>query len=494
MKRILLFLIICSAIWQWSCVKERINTSAAVNLEFSVDTLHFDTVFTAIGSATRSFKIYNRESDDIILDAVYLDNAPNSSFRINVDGLEGPRVEEVRIGGKDSIYVFVEVTVDPDQPISVSPFVIEEYIRVDVNGGQKSLLIDAWGQNANYIPNRFNRTQVYRLDCATGTVVWDDPKPYVIYGLVVIDSCVLNILAGTQIHIHGGIGRIIDTAGNVQFFNDGNIIVGPQGRIIASGNKDNPIVFQGDRLEPQFDQTPGQWNGIRILPTSQGNQFSHTVIKNSVYGIYADSLVELTLRNSAIFNTTSVGLFGFHVQSVQATNCLFYNNGSQSIAGVYGGQYDFTYTTVANFGNDREGVFLSNNFCYDFPECENHPSRDLNANFVNSIITGSNPDEYWMSRKEEALFELSMQNCLIKIDELLDPENIPGFLNTYTLETINRRRTDSLFADLDMGDLRPDTLSILEERAIPIRGINDDLDGNLRDLQNPDLGCYEYQY
>lgn len=494
MKNICFLLFVFILLIEWSCVKENVTTSSTAQIRFSEDTLHFDTVFTQIGSATRLVKIFNKESADIILSEVSMENVGSSSFRINVDGLEGPIVKEVRIPANDSIYVFVEVTVDPDQPLSVSPFVIEEYLVCKYNDTEERLLIDAWGQNANYIPNRFNRTRVFRLDCGGGTVFWDDPKPYVIYGILLVDSCALNILAGTRVHVHGGIGRTIDTAGRVQFFNDGNIIIGPEGSITTLGTASNPVVFEGDRLESQFENTSGQWNGIRMLPTSKGSRFRGAIVRNSVFGIYADSACQVELDRSVIANTSSAGLFGFHVDQVKISNTLFYGNGTNAITASFGGDYQVDYTTIANFNNDREGVFLSNNFCYDFPECENWPVNALSASFVNCVVTGSNQDELWLSQREGADMSVFFDHSLIRVDELLEADRYPSFLLNNTNETLNRSRTDSLFADISEGNYRPDTLSVLERRARPLNNVLRDLDNNPRDRSQPDIGCYEYQY
>jgi hypothetical protein len=74
----------------------------------------------------------------------------------------------------------------------------------------------------------------------------------------------------------------------------------------------------------------------------------------------------------------------------------------------------------------------------------------------------------------------------------LDARNFPDFFAEYTVDCINRRRTDSLFADRAMDNYRPDTLSVLEGKASPLAGIMKDLDGNDRDPVMPDIGCFEY--
>lgn len=476
-----------------SCIKDDVIREGTADITFSVDTLHFDTVFTSVGSATRSFKIFNNEEDDVILSSVRLEGGEGSRFRMNVDGINGKEVRDVRIPGKDSIYVFVEVTIDPDQPLSVSPFVIEEYVRASVGQFERRLLIDAWGQNANYIPNRFNKGSVYQLEC-DDVVWWDDPKPYVIYGLLYIDSCVLNVVGGTQIYVHGGVARTVDTSGNSQFINDGNIVIGPEGRLVCIGNPDNPVIFQGDRLEEEFENTRGQWGGIRLLPGSKGTSINGTVIRNSIFGLYVDSMASASINKTRIANTSAAGIIGFHAENIKVTNSLIHSNSTNSVILSFGGNYQFEYTTLANFGNDREALFMTNHFCYDFPACENWPVNELNASFVNCITTGSNRDEVWLSGRDGAATNVSFDHCVIKVDELLDDDNLPNFLSDFTTSTLNWTRTDSLFADASNYDYHLDSLSKAEMKAMPLGTVNTDLENNVRDQNAPDIGCYEYQY
>ena len=177
----------------FSCEKqEKFITDGNFTLEFSLDTLRFDTVFTELGSATRSFKVYNRNDRPVRIGKVSLAGNAGAKFRMNVDGTPGDEVEEVEIWGKDSIYVFVEVTIDPDQPLSVSPFVIEDKVVFETGDQRREVRLEAWGQNANYFPGRFNKGVPVVLSCNNDKIVWDDPKPYVIYGEIFIDSCALG--------------------------------------------------------------------------------------------------------------------------------------------------------------------------------------------------------------------------------------------------------------------------------------------------------------
>jgi len=141
-----------------ACQKDTSFGGGDPSITISTDTLTFDTVFTQVGSATRSFK-----------------------------------------SGGDSVYVFADVTVDPDQPLSVSPFIIEEKIKIKAGETEAELLLEAWGQNANYVPGSRRKGIVSRLSCDLGMETWDDPKPYVIYGVLFIDSCELVLPEGVDI-------------------------------------------------------------------------------------------------------------------------------------------------------------------------------------------------------------------------------------------------------------------------------------------------------
>ncbi|MCB0638782.1 MAG: right-handed parallel beta-helix repeat-containing protein [Lewinella sp.] len=475
----------------WACdPEETFVTGEAVNISFSVDTLRFDTVFTELGSATRSVKIYNNGDEPVKLDKVYVEGTTGVSFQINVDGTHDEVVEDVIIWENDSIYVFVEVIVDPDEPLSVSPYVVEDFLVVETGAKRNELLLEAWGQNANYFPSRFNQGVAVTLSCSNGTLVWDSPLPYVIYGRVAINQCLLEVAAGTRIYVHGGIAQTEEEGA----FNDGLIYTFGNGRIHLAGTADNPVIIQGDRLEEEFQDESGQWLGIALGPGTTGNLIEYTEIKNGIFGIYVDSTAEVTLRNSIIHTTSSSAILGKRA-TVNATNCLFYDNGSNALQFIQGGDYNFDYCTVANYGVDASALAVSNFQCYD-DFCEAFTIYRLRGNFRNCIFFGSRRDEIIISdaseRDDPSLMVLNMRNCVVKTDELLTRSGglYADFFDTYCVNCVNGERDDPLFLDRGEDDYHLDTLSIAQGVALPITGLTTDLEGTPRDAE-PDAGCYE---
>ena len=266
------------------CRKDKLLKDSGVKLRFSTDTLAFDTVFTTIGSAVRSFVIYNDETKPIEINSLRIAGGEGSIFRLNVDGVPGKVFTNVRVEAKDSIYVFAAVTVDPDQ--STNPFVMYDQILFDINGNQQNITLSAWGQNAYF----------HYGETLSSDSIWPNDKPHVVINSILVDTAAsLTVQQGTRVYMHG----------NSAFF--------VAGKLEINGTKSDSVVFQGDRLEPYFRDLPGNWGYIRFLRTSFDNQLTHTIIKDALYGVIVDSLSEnsnpkVTLRKCTIKNMfNSVG-------------------------------------------------------------------------------------------------------------------------------------------------------------------------------------------
>jgi hypothetical protein len=495
--RYLLASILLLALALQSCRRDdEYITESSAQLEFSTDTLRFDTVFTTLGSATRSIKVYNTHKQPILIDKVYFEKGGNTKFRMNVDGLPGAVIEEVEVPAKDSIYIFMEVTIDPND--IDNPFVIHENLLLETNGKLQKVVLEAWGQNANYIPNQFNNGGVAQLTCSGGEVIWDDPKPYVIFGALVIDDCRLVIKEGTQVYVHGGLESFLtEVDGDTirQFYNDGRIFTTASGSLRIEGTFENPVIIQGDRLESSFQEVAGQWFGIVLSAGSEGNFFNYVTIKNSVLGVAVDSTSQATFNFSTIHNTTAAGLYGINAD-ISAQNCLLYDNGGGGVVLLEGGSYVFDYCTIANYGTDSDALSFSDVLCFGNPiPCSQFYSNHLFARFNNCIISGSRADEISPLHLDVDVtsFDYLFNNCLVKIDEILDEGDYTDFLN-FCNDCVIIQNSDALFVDESDGDYHLDTLSIAEGKAMALPAFPVDLDNVMRDGLAPDVGCFEYVY
>lgn len=468
-----------------SCRRDEIYEGQDVEIAFSVDTLRIDTVFTTIGSATRFFKVYNRRSQPILAD-FELKNKNNKFFRVNVDGSQGPLVKNVEIAGNDSIYIFVEVTVDPDQPLSVSPFVIEDQIDVSVNGRLFTAYLEAWGQNANYITPSNGRGKGFLYSCDFGERIWNDPKPYVIYGILYVDSCKVVMPAGTRVYVHGGIVRDTNT-----IYNDGLLVFLKNGTLETRGTPEDPVIIQGDRLEKEFENVKSQWVGLLFWQESQNHVLEHTIIKNSIIGLRVDSLAQLSLSGCSIYNTGGPAIIGRHA-NIYAENCLMYDNSTYGMQLTYGGNYTFNYCTVGSYEGQNESVILTDFYTTD-PLCGPcYRVNDLNASFTNCIFAGTDKDEIGLAKfsKEDGGFNYQFTNCAVKVNELTDPKNFPNFFD-FCENCINLKNNDRVFNNQRKDDYRLDTMSVALGKGISIPTVIKDILGKPR-KPTPDLGCFEF--
>ncbi len=476
----------------WRCSKQdNFITKADAKLQFSTDTLHCDTVFTSLGSATYQFRVINTHSQPIKISRIYIPaTGKKSFFNLNIDGIAGNDQRNIEVPANDSIYVFARVTIDPNQPLSVSPFVIDDEILFETNGNVQRVVLEAWGQNANYLPSKFSAGSLSLLTCSLNNITWDDPKPYVIYGVLLVDSCTLNIPAGARIYVHGGLAK----NASLGRYRDGIIYILPNGKINISGTADRPVTIQGDRLEPDFKDIAGQWAGIVIGAGSVGNNIQFADIKNSTVGVRVDSAADLTIKNTKIFNTASSALIGQQA-TIFAENCLFFNNSDNSVSLNYGGDYDFKYCTAASYGVDAVALRLSNTLCLDAPFCTTFRTAQLTAEFQNCIFYGSRKDEIGLFNriKNSAPNELNyrFRNCIFRVDELVTKDGYTDFYTFCNAACINGDALTKVFKDANGDDYHLDSLSVGIEKALPISGITTDITGKLRKAAKPDIGCFE---
>lgn len=468
------------AILLWSCRKdENIITDSSATLEFSNDSILFDTVFTTVGSSTRQLKVHNRHNRPIKIANLRLGGGLTSNFRINVDGVSLVSTGNIIIPKKDSIYIFVEVTVDPNN--ANSPLVIRDSIVFNVNGNVQDVKLEAWGQDAYY--HKPDKYIVFTDGSAVGYSVidcndtWTNDKPHVIYGYAVVDSaCTLTMMPGTRVHLH----------------NKGVLWVYKDGTLKVQGSYGSRVTIQGDRLEPEYANYPGQWGFIWLSQGSKNNVIDWAIIQNGSIGIRSDTLGNspnptLLLSNTHIRTMSIAGLYGLGT-SIRAYNCVFANCGEYTAALTIGGKYVFRHCTFANYWNigtvtRQTPQLLMNNYYKDINNVTQ--IRDLDsAYFGNCIVYGDLNDEITLdSNSTSGKFGFKFENCFLRTT--LNTSNA----NHYKLVTLNQ---DPMFIDPAIHFVKLDPSSPAGNKGNPLisAGYPFDIDNKVRG-NPPDLGAYE---
>ena len=256
-KKLYLYIIHCLwlsifFIFSISCNKKSIIIGNET-LAFSTDTLKFDTVFTTLGSVTRSFKVYNHLNKKININNIRLENKDQSFFRMNIDGTPTKNISDIEIASNDSIYVFVALTIDPNK--DSLPFVINDKILFSLEGEEHSVALQAYGQNAHYI-----------YDSVLSSQTWVNDLPYVILGsgALVDTGAILTIQKGCRIYMNATAKLYV------------------AGTLFIYGTKEDSVIFQGNRLDRDYfgyKNYPGEWGGIHFLGTSKQNILNYTILK-----------------------------------------------------------------------------------------------------------------------------------------------------------------------------------------------------------------------
>jgi hypothetical protein len=469
LMRFLLLIPFFTVLFLFSCRKDSFITTRNAIVNFSSDTLFFDTVFATTGSITEGVKIFNENDQKLLLSDVKLMGGSNSYFAINIDGTPGPELTNLELEAGDSLYVFATVRINPNA--DSLPFIVQDSIQVSYNGNQQYIQLQAWGQNAHFLTNQV----------ITTNTTWNKNLPYVILGGLQVDTNItLTIPQGCRVYFHADAPMLVD----------GTL------KVTGAVGDSNKVWFQGDRLDDPYRDFPGSWPGIYFRETSLNNSMQFAVVKNAYQAIVAEMPAtnanpKLTLDQCIVDNSYDAGILGDQ-SSIQATNCLISNCGKNILLGD-GGNYQFTFCTAASYSNEfilhTQPVLAVSNYIVD--AANNMTTATLNANFTNCIFWGANgsvDNEVAISQSTmgNPVFAVNFSNCLWKVKAApsgVTASNIIANLDPM-FDSVN---TYTPFYDFHLKAGSP---AINQGAASPIPF---DLDGNSRSVGIPDLGCYEVQ-
>ncbi|KGO92305.1 hypothetical protein [Flavobacterium subsaxonicum] len=447
MRHILLLLLLGFAFTFTSCRDDfEFETSSGTGLEFSRDTVYLDTVFSNIGSSTYTLKVYNRSNKDISIPSIRLRKGDASKYRLMVDGVPGKSFSNVELLAKDSMYVFIETTANIADA-NATDFLYTDEIDFVGSAGTQDVNLVTLIQDAYFLypqRNELGQYEAVRYDdelTDDGEEVYiygfnlneaendnelhfNNTKPYVIYGYATVpDGKTLVVDPGARVHFHADSGLMVRPGATLNI----------NGAASVTPDNENEVVFEGDRLEPDFAETSGQWGAI-LLMSDKDNVINHLTLKNATVGIISQRInaattPKLQINNSQIYNCTNYGLLSY-TSNISGENTVVNNSGQASVALVYGGQYDFKHCTFANYFNSYNQVpLLINNYIED---ADGKYAYHLNASFGNCIVYGSGNVGMSLDRFNDPAYTytITFTNSLLKLidttNQLKTNELYPG--------------------------------------------------------------------
>lgn len=497
------FLVLCCIFYN-SCRKDFTYEKSNGQLLFSKDTVYLDTIFSNIGSSTYSLKVYNDTNTDLEIPNIRLGEGEASGYRLNVDGIAGKEFNSIPLLAKDSLYIFIETTLDVSD-LGVNEFLYTDAILFNQGSSEQKVELVTLVKDAHFLfpatnPDGTKETITIGVDeegeeiVVEGFILKDDQldftkeKPYVIYGYAgVAAQKKLFMEAGVRVHFHKNSGIIVSDGGSLEV----NGAISSDSLLL-----ENEVIFEGDRLEPNFSNTPGQWGGIYLADGSSNNRINHLTIRNASRGIYlegsSNTESDLIISNSGIYNCTLNALW---VQSgnIQAQNLVLGNAGNGSLVCLGGGIYRFVHCTIANYWSNgfRIGAALQ------LSNSGVGISEDLQAEFLNCIVDGNSFQELSLIKSPDNIFDFKFTNSLIKFrdfEDLSTSNPLYDFENQEYYQDIQlNQAADFLNTSKEDFRLGPNSSAIGNAQLEAALEVPLDIRGNSR-VEDPDIGAYQSEY
>lgn len=447
------------------------STSRSDVLSFSVDTVKMDTTFSNVPTPTHSFWVYNHSGKALRCSSVRLENGNQTGYRVNVDGSylspeSGYQTQDVEIRKGDSVRVFVELT-SPIQHADDPQLVADNLLFQLESGVQQKVNLKAYSWDAQLLTNlrvRENQTLQSR-------------QPVVVYGGIRVDSlATLTIGAGTTLYFHENAGLQV------------------YGTLKLQGSVGAEVVMRGDRIDHMFDylpydRTPGQWQGIELMPSSYGNEMTYADIHSAYHGVLVDSSdvsrQKLLMQSSTVHNCQGYGVMvdsaKVQICNSQITNTL------QNPLYVHGGDVEVNGCTIAQFYPFDARRATAIGFSAPLP----------NLTVKNTLVTGYHDDEVvWSEPKDGEVFNFLFDHCVLRTEKMQTDDSLKFTHVIYEDLKDTTKFGEKHFKLFDTDNLKYDFHLRKESAAVgvadPATSLPFDRNG-MRRKEEPSVGCYELE-
>ena len=450
---------------------ESFSMSRSDMLSFSVDTLSLDTTFSNVPTPAASFWVYNRGGKGLRCSSVRLQNGNQTGFRVNVDGTylgetSGFQTRDVEVRKGDSIRVYVELT-SHTQHADLPQLVEDNLVFTLESGLEQKMNLNAYSWDAVLMSNvRIKKDSLLQSH-----------KPVVVYGGMRVDSlATLTVGAGTSLYFHENAGLTV------------------YGTLKIQGTAGNEVVMRGDRIDHMFDylpydRTPGQWQGIQLMPSSYGNEITYADIHSAYHGLLVDSSdvskQKLLMQNATVHNCQGYGVM-VDSAKVQLLNCQITNTLQHPLF-VHGGDVEVNGCTIAQFYPFDARRETAIGFLPPLP----------NLLVRNSLVTGYHDDEVvWSEPKEGEPLNFLFDHCVLRTEKMQTDDSLKFTNVIYEDVKDTVKYGEKHFQLFDTNNLKYDFRLRKESAAVgvadPATSLPLDRTG-MRRKEKPAAGCYELE-
>lgn len=324
MKKLILFIYIICIVFA-SCKDDEFTTDSKCRLDYSTDTISFDSILGGMVTPYQTLKVYNNSGERIRISSINYVSS-NRYFMVNINGRNSRNVNNLEIADGDSISIFVQTNGDVSG--SETPFALLDSISFSYNGNVDYVYLSAFSETPIILDH---------LIVSSDTTLSSTQPYFVKDTLKVLEGATLTIESGVRLYFYNGASLYVD------------------GSLNCNGDVNNPIVmryFRGDEIfkGSKYYLAPGNWNGVWLSKKSGDCNIMSTNIIGAYCCLVVDSSEvdrKVIIGNSQIYNGKKGSLVA-EASNIYAYNSLFANGGYYNVY-LTDGNYLFNHCTIASY-------------------------------------------------------------------------------------------------------------------------------------------------